>query len=76
MSNNTEILEIEPEIEAVLDPHQCPNCKHINGLNAEYSNCFRQIESGVTNGKPYQVVEIVTTTCQKCGTTYNIRNYV
>ncbi|MDR3199306.1 MAG: hypothetical protein LBU34_15670 [Planctomycetaceae bacterium] len=70
------ILESIHEIEAILDPHQCPNCKHINGLNAEYSDCFRLVECGVMNGKPYQVVEVVTTTCQKCGTTYNIKNYV
>jgi hypothetical protein len=69
-------LEINQEVEAVLEPHQCPVCHYVNGLNAEYSESHRCAETGVMNGKPYQVVETITTACQQCGTIYNIRNYL
>jgi hypothetical protein len=69
-------LEIDQEIEATLDPCQCPVCGNVNNLNAEYSDVYRITENGVMNGKPYQIVEIVTTVCQQCGTPYKLKNYV
>jgi hypothetical protein len=70
------VLEIDPEIEATLQPHQCPQCGYVNSLNADYSpEIRRNAESGVMNGKPYQIVEVITTVCQQCGTCYTIKNY-
>jgi predicted Zn-ribbon and HTH transcriptional regulator len=66
-------LEIEPEIDITLKPHQCPKCGFVN--NVEVVEIKRYADSGVMHGKPYQVVEVITTVCQSCGTQYATKNY-
>jgi ribosomal protein L32 len=66
-------LEVEPEIEAILNSHQCPKCGFIN--NIEVTETHFHAESGVMNGKTYQVVEEITVICQNCGSQYLKKNY-
>ncbi|MDR1140135.1 MAG: hypothetical protein LBL62_00480 [Planctomycetaceae bacterium] len=67
-------LEIEPEIEATLQPRECPKCGFLNNVVVSKTRFYA--DSGVVNGKPYQVVKEITTVCMECGTQYIRKEYL
>ncbi|MDR0337071.1 MAG: hypothetical protein LBI18_08275 [Planctomycetaceae bacterium] len=68
------VLEIDPEIEATLQPQECPVCGFEN--NVIVSETHRYAADGVMNGVRYQVVEVTTTVCQQCGTAFLSKKYL
>ncbi|MDR1922811.1 MAG: hypothetical protein LBQ66_00435 [Planctomycetaceae bacterium] len=66
-------LEAEPDQEANLNPYQCPRCKHLN--QKVVNHWWREIESGVWEGKPYQVTEVARTQCAACGEIFYIKKH-